>query len=226
MDTKTINELFGITESYKAPETLMNLLLGDAKQREKKFKQFLEVEWRVDQDWFHEYFQDEHADRKMKKQDFTPNSIGKLLSRLLDPGIGSNLDVAAGTGGLTIIKWDADRKETTPLDYYPNDYFYQCEELSDRSIPFLLFNLMIRGMNATVLHGDSLGREVKQIYFVQNEKNDFMGFSSLNIMLHSKDVERMFNVRKWLEEPIDHIESKELPEHLSFIKQEVMANHD
>lgn len=93
-------------------------------------------------------------------------------------------------------------------------------KLGGRSIPFLLFNLMIRGMNATVLHGDSLGREVKQIYFVQNEKNDFMNFSSLNFMPHSKDAERMFNVAKWLEEPIEHLESKEIPEHLSFIKQE------
>lgn len=215
MDTKTINKLLGITESYKAPETLMNLLMGDVQQREKVFKNFLEVEWRVDHDWFHEYFQDEHADRRMKKQDFTPNSIGKLLSKLLDPGIGSILDVAAGTGGLTIQRWDLDRKATSPMNYQPSNYFYQCEELSDRSIPFLLFNLMIRGMNATVVHGDSIGREIKQIYFVQNEENDFMKFSSLNVMPHSEDVTKMFSVRKWLEEPIDYIESEVVPEHLS-----------
>lgn len=221
MDTKTINSLLGITESYKAPETLMNLLTGNVKDRERKFKEFLEVEYRMDHDWFHEYFQDEHADRKMKKQDFTPNSLSKLLSALTGVGQGSNLDVAAGTGGLTIQKWDLDRKSVSPFDYKPSDFFYECEELSDRSIPFLLFNLMIRGMNATVFHGDSLTREVKQIYFVQNEENDFMKFSSLNIMPHSKDTEKMFGVRKWLEEPIDHIESTEIPSHLSFIKEAV-----
>ena len=42
-------------------------------------------------------------------------------------------------------------------------HFY-CEEFSDRAIPFLLFNLAIRNVNAIVCHGDSLTREFKAIY--------------------------------------------------------------
>lgn len=214
MNTKTINRLLGITESYQAPKVLMDKLMGDVSERQNLFKEFLIIEHRLDYDWFHEYFQDEHADRKTKKQDFTPNSVSRLLAELTGTEEGNNLDVAAGTGGITIQKWYADRINSNPFDYQPSHYFYQCEELSDRSIPFLLFNLMIRGMNATVLHGDSLTREVKQIYFVQNDDDDFMKFSSLNIFPHDEQVSKIFDVNQWLEVPVQHIESELFPNYL------------
>ncbi|HAK1366479.1 TPA: SAM-dependent DNA methyltransferase, partial [Listeria monocytogenes] len=77
----------------------------------------------------------------------------------------------------------------------------------DRALPFLLFNLLIRGMNATVIHGDALTREAKQVYFIQNDKDDLLNFSSFNIMPHSETVEKEFNIHKWLEPVIEHIES-------------------
>ena len=81
--------------------------------------------------------------------------------------------------------------------------------MSDNALPFLLFNLMMRGMNATVVHGDSITRKVKQVYLIANENNDFMDFSTLNIFPHSKDVEKTFNVGEWLEEEKTRIELKE-----------------
>lgn len=213
LTTKNINDLLQIDDSYKAPDAMMRILF-DREKREQIFRSFLQYEINLDYEWFHMYFQDEHADRKVKKQDFTPNSISTLLSKIVGPGNGMNLDVAAGTGGLTIQKWHLDQMQTNPLEYKPSNYFYQCEELADRAIPFLLFNLMIRGMNATVVHGDSLQREVKQVYFIQNEKDDFLQFSSLNVMPHNEMVTREFSVIKWIDDPIDHIESINWPEHL------------
>lgn len=206
LTSEQINQLLNVDEEYKAPEKLMNILF-DKEKREKLFCEFLEYEKNVGYDWFHIYFQDEYADRKKKKQDFTPNTVSKLLSTLVGNGPGMNSDIAAGTGGLTIQKWYLDQRSVSPFEYYPRNYFYQCEELSDRALPFLLFNLMIRGMNASVIHGDSLTREAKQVYFIQNDKDDHMSFSSLNVMPHSKDVEKYFDIRKWLEEPVKHIES-------------------
>lgn len=205
LTTEIINELIGIKESYQASDALLKILFNKAK-REKMFKSFLEIDWHLDRDWFHAYFEEEHANKKKYAQDFTPDSISKLLSVIAGPS-SVNLDVAAGTGSLMIQKWNRDRMDLSPLEYKPSMFFYQCEELSDRALPFLLFNLLIRGMNATVIHGDSLSREAKQVYFLQNDSDDFMNFSSLNVMPHSRRAEKEFGIRTWLDKPIDHVES-------------------
>ena len=214
---KIINSILGIDDSYKAPSRLMDLLF-DKKDREFMFREFLEHEKDMSFDWFHVYFQEEHAQRKTKKQDFTPSSISEILSRIIDVEAnsksGMRLDVAAGTGGLTITRWNDDRLNNHPFEYKPSMYFYQCEEMSDRALPFLLFNLLIRGMNAVVVHGDALHRTANQVYFIQNEKDDHMCFSSLNMMPHNSTVEREFDVREWTAEPIDYIENMEMPDHL------------
>ncbi|MFC0278117.1 N-6 DNA methylase [Enterococcus devriesei] len=205
LTTDKINELLGIKESYKASDALLEILF-DKSKREEMFKVFLEIEWRLDRDWFHVYFEEEHANKKKFAQDFTPDSISRLLSEIAGPSA-KNLDVAAGTGSLMIQKWNQDRISISPFLYRPSMFLYQCEELSDRALPFLLFNLIVRGMNATVVHGDALTREAKQVYFIQNDLDDHMSFSNLNVMPHNKVTEKEFNIRKWLEEPFEHIES-------------------
>lgn len=208
LTTEIINELIGIKESYQASDVLMKILFDKGK-REKMFRAFLEIDWHLDRDWFHAYFEEEHANKKKYAQDFTPDSISKLLSVIVGPS-SKNLDVAAGTGSLMIQKWNHDRMSMSPLEYKPSMFFYQCEELSDRALPFLLFNLLIRGMNATIVHGDSLSREAKQVYFLQNDQDDYMTFSSLNVMPQSQLVEKEFGIRKWLEKTINHIESPKI----------------
>lgn len=208
LTTEAINNLINIKESYKASDVLMKLLFNK-EEREQLFKEFIKLEKDMSYDWFHAYFQEEHADRKVKKQDFTPNSVSEVLSKLVGES-SSTLDVAAGTGGITIQKWLLDKRSVKFFDYKPSMFFYSCEELADRAIPFLLFNLAIRGMNATVVHGDVLSREVKQVYYLQNTKDDFLAFSDINIMPHNKTVEQEFNIKKWVEEPIAYIESPKI----------------
>ncbi len=59
---------FGIDESYKAPAIIMDILLNRDK-RELLFKKLLETHnYDVSYDWFYEYFQDEHAERKRKSK--------------------------------------------------------------------------------------------------------------------------------------------------------------
>lgn len=208
LTTEVINSLINIKESYKASDALMKLLFNK-EGREQLFKEFIKIEKDMSYDWFHAYFQEEHADRKVKKQDFTPNSVSEVLSKLVGDS-SSTLDVAAGTGGITIQKWLLDKRSVKFFDYKPSMFFYSCEELADRAVPFLLFNLAIRGMNATVVHGDVLSREVKQVYYLQNTKDDFLAFSDINIMPHNKTVEQEFNIKKWVEEPITYIESPKI----------------
>lgn len=205
---EVVNQLLDIDDAFKAPGKLMQILM-DKSQREQLFRNFLAVSADMSFDWFHEYFEDEQAQRKTKKQDFTPEAVAKVLTRLTT-GSHSNYDIAAGTGGITITKWWHDCLSVPFWDYRPSSYLYQCEELSDRAMPFLLFNLAIRGMNAIVIHGDSLEREVKQVYFVQNDYDDVLHFSSINVMPHNNTVAKEFNIQKWLEPAKNHIESTEL----------------
>ena len=82
-DVKTVDEILGVDESYKAPEKMLSLMLDD-KKRPETFKKFLEVATDMSFDWFHEYYQDEQAERKSQKQDFTPDSIAQLLNKLVE----------------------------------------------------------------------------------------------------------------------------------------------
>mgnify|MGYP007063209890 FL=1 len=81
------------------------------------------------------------------------------------------------------------------------------EEKSERALPFLLFNLSIRGINAIVIHGDSLSREVNNVYYLLNDKNDFLAFSTVNVMPQNRTTMKEFNVSRYIDEPIDHIEA-------------------
>lgn len=209
-----INKLLGVKEAYRAPDALMKILFQPNKRVE-FFQALLELyDYEVNYDWFHDYFQEAQADRKNFKQDFTPISLARLLAEVVEPTQGNNLDVAAGTGGLTISKWDADRKKESPFTYKPSNYYYQCEELSERALPFLLSNLMIRGMNAVVLSGDSLSRKFTGIFFIQNEENDMLDFSSLNIVPNSKGLRDFLMISEYENQYPEYVESEEIPKHL------------
>lgn len=184
-DSRWINEQLGISDSYQAPDALLRILY-DQEVREQIFLNFLhEYKNDVSYDWFTLYFQEEHADRKTKKQDFTPNSVATILSELTSGNECNNglvYDAPAGTGGLLINKWNHERMKSNPLDYKPGWYLHVAEDLSDRAIPFLLFNVMVRGMNAVVSHCDVLTRESYGTFFIQNDKDDHLSFSNLNLI--------------------------------------------
>lgn len=197
-DVKTVNKILDIDDSFKAPVKLMQILY-DKGRRERMFKEFLEISTDLSFDWFHEYFQDEQAERKSKKQDFTPQQVSQILVKLVASG-SSYYEPTAGTGGITITKWWADCIKETPLTYMPHEHFYFCEELSDHAIPFLLFNLSIRGMNAIVWQGDVLERTCKGVFFVQNDKDDALSFSNINLMPYNDTVKREFDISEWTED--------------------------
>lgn len=210
-----INNLLGIKESYKAPDRLMEILYMDKPERDKYFMDFLNAfDKDVTYDWFHDYFQDEHADRKNQKQDFTPQSVSRLLSAIVGPEGNTYYEPAAGTGGILIERWNQDRMKHSPFDYEPRDYYYTAEELSDRAIPFLLFNMLIRGMNGNVVQCDVLTREATGAFFIQNDANDFMCFSSLNLLPYNEDTETELNI-KFVDEKYKPIKQTEkIPEWL------------
>lgn len=208
-DTELINQLLGVEESFKAP-TALNEILLDKPRREDLFRKFLKYEKDLSYDWFRSYFEGDHANRSRLKQDFTPQSIVNVVNVLTGNDGHSYFEPAAGTGGIVAARWHDDQIKTGFFKYRPSMFFYHVEELSDAAMPFLLFNLAIRGMNATVFHGDSLTRECKQVYFIQNDFDDLLQFSSINLMPHSEAVTKEFDVSSWTEDEFSHIESTEL----------------
>lgn len=199
-----INRLLGIDDSYKAPERIMNLI-SDKESAKQLFLDFMpEFDYDLSREWFSDYFEDEHANRKKLKQDFTPRCVSDLLSQMLGdkPQYGIIYEPAAGTGSTVISHWYKEqRKCRFPWDYNPDYYLYVCEELSDKTVPFLLFNLLIRGMNAVVIHGNTLTRKAKAVYLCSNERGDNMCFSILKKLPCNAKVENAFRVK--FEEALD-----------------------
>lgn len=211
-DVKTVNDLLGIDDAFKAPGRLMELLLKKEK-REELFRKFLKIETNLEYDWFHEYFETEQAERKSKKQDFTPGAVAKLANSIAcEPGQTDYYEMAAGTGGMMIARWVYNikkdpafmnkRKDSMVNDvltsniftYDPQTYWYHLEELSDRAIPFLLFNAAIRGINAAVIQCDSLSRKAKRAFYVMNNSDDFLAFSDILEVPKTDKFAKFFNV--------------------------------
>lgn len=210
-DVKTVNKLLGIDDAFKAPTRMMELMLDD-KKREETFKKFLEIETDMSYEWFQEYFGDEQAERKSKKQDFTPPSISKLVVKLVGKDNSTYYEPAAGTGSMLIAKWYNDRLKnplykrpetdnplikflTSPtFTYDPRAYWYQAEELSDRAIPFLIFNMAIRGMNGSITQCDSLSRKATRAFFIRNDTDNYLGFSEVIELPKNQEVAELLNV--------------------------------
>lgn len=194
MNKNVFHKLIGVEESYEAPAALMEILY-DKEKREILFKEMLELhDFNLRYDWFHGYFQDEHADRKIKKQDYTPKAVAQLLNALADTH-GAYYEIAAGTGGILIQHWDQIKYKYNLVNCKPSRHLSIVEEIDNRNIPFLLFNCMIRGMNAVVIHCDSLSRNCKGVFLVQNFLDHYLNFSDLNVFPYNETVEKEFSVR-------------------------------
>lgn len=187
-----INRILSISDSYQAPEKIMGFILENGSEKKRIFSEMSEL-FRFDFsfDWFHQYFEDEHADRKNNKQDFTPECISKLVSQLIGSDKGVTYEPAAGTGGMLINNWHRNRIKSHPFDYKPNEHLVICDELSDKTIPFLLFNLSIRGISGIVFHGNTLSEKYKKAYILVNKHNSITEYSDVypinkNILIPSE----------------------------------------
>lgn len=95
-------------------------------------------------DWLQALWQYYEADRAEKKQDYTPKSLCKLVSALAGD-CKTVYDCCGGSGALTIEM----------LKNHKIDNVY-VEELDEKVIPFLLFNLCFHNANGFVVNGDVL----------------------------------------------------------------------
>lgn len=180
----TDQDLFGIfqiTDIMDLPKAVDSVIFGDISQRNAIYRQLLELnEHDLSYDWFQRLYEQEMAQRKKNKQDFTPPEVTQLVSQIADvSAVGTIHEPTAGTGGLIISAWWEKCRRVKPWEFFPSKHMVTCWELSDRAIPLLLLNMSIRGMMGTVYHGDVLENRVVQRYILLNETDDALAFSKV-----------------------------------------------
>ena len=109
--------------------------------------------------------------------------------RINDPvGLKGNKKILEKNPGISIFTYD------------PRNYWYQAEEMSDRAIPFLVFNMAIRGMNGVAVQCDSLSRDAKEAYFIRNDTDNWLGFSEIIKLPHTDAVRNELGISRWVTE--------------------------
>ena len=103
-------------------------------------------------DWLQALWQYYEADREEKKQDYTPKSLCKLVSSLAGE-CKTVYDCCGGSGALTIEMLKNGNIESVFI-----------EELDERVIPFLLFNLCLNNARGYVVNGNVLTCEQFKCY--------------------------------------------------------------
>ncbi len=177
---KDIYTILHINALYQLPDAIMSLLFGDLQKRDEVYRVLLKsADYDVSYDWFQKIYESALAQRKTLKQDYTPNSIGRILAGITNNKDGRTHEPTAGTGGLIIAEWWTKCLRHTPFDFFPSENQVMAWELSDQAIPFLLLNLSIRGIMGEIYHGDVLTREIKQKYILLNRNDDGLAFSEV-----------------------------------------------
>jgi type I restriction enzyme M protein len=154
-----IINLVGLKEDEKLSIGLLRTILNDNNNH--FIDKYMEL---IDHDTERDYIMDVYsgffADRENLSQDYTPQSLGRLLGKMAleqDEDINTVFDLCCGSGSLTLEFW----KQKKDVQFY-------MLELDENVIPFLLLNLMIRGINADVVNGNGLTMEFFHIYKVRN----------------------------------------------------------
>lgn len=99
-------------------------------------------------DWMQKIYQYYHADRKDKKQDYTPKCLAQFMSVLAGEA-DVIIDLCAGSGALTIQRWQENKEQK-----------FELFEIDENVIPYLLFNLAVRNIRASINRGDALNGEI------------------------------------------------------------------
>lgn len=144
LSTKTL-ELFSVTFVEELSDALMSCVAENNTEKMQAFSDMVAGD--LSKDWLQMIYQYYCADRKDKKQDYTPKCLAQFLSRLIGEST-ETVDLCAGSGALTIQRWTENP-----------DTVFTLYEVDENVIPYLLFNMALRNINATVYQSDVLQQE-------------------------------------------------------------------
>lgn len=149
--TEKVLELLRAQSAEELPERLFEAVKNDDLN---VYENFCELVQDLSTDWLQMIFQYYHADRKEKMQDYTPKSLAVFIGRLAGKA-DTVVDMCAGSGALTIQKWNMN-----------HDQKFELYEFDEKVFPFLLFNMAVRNIECTIHHSDVLQQEVLHTYRV------------------------------------------------------------
>lgn len=138
MDTKegVLMELKELCEKtfkifdIKSTDELSQALFDVCKNNDSdKIDMFVNTVQDLSVDWLQKIFQYYQADRKEKMQDYTPKTLAELVGRLCGDS-NTVIDMCAGSGALTIQKWNQN-----------HDMKFILYEFDERVIPYLIFKI-------------------------------------------------------------------------------------
>lgn len=136
-------EMFGVDD----PDDLGSALMKNISSTD-KLKAFCDlVDGDLSIDWMQMIYQYYLADRKEKKQDYTPKSLARFMGMLAGDDE-TTVDMCAGSGELIIQKWNQN-----------HDTKFKAIEIDSTVIPFLLFNMVLRNIRCDVYQMDALTDE-------------------------------------------------------------------
>ncbi len=147
--TEKVTGLLDVQNTEELPEKIFKAVKNDDFNAYEKFCNIVQD---LSVDWLQMIFQYYHADRKEKMQDYTPKSLALFLGKLAGKAEVVT-DLCAGSGALTIQKWNMDHEQK-----------FEIYEFDDNVIPFLLFNMAVRNIECTLYHSDVLQQEVFHVY--------------------------------------------------------------
>jgi len=181
MTKQQVLKLFNIDDLQDLSRGIMQIVEDRSGKRQEIYLELLAINnYDLSKDWFQSIYEDELAQRKENKQDFTPNSVSHLVSLITGNPKGKIYEATAGNGGMVIADWwNRCQQHHFPFMHFPADNMIECWELSARSIPILLLNLSIRGIMGVVYHGDVLEQTIRAKYILLNRNNDTLGFSEI-----------------------------------------------
>lgn len=160
---KTLN-LLEIENVKEMPKRLFEVVTNNDTHVYERFCRLIDNDLSID--WIQKIYQYYLADRKEKMQDYTPRSLALFMGKLVGEA-DEITDLCAGSGALTIQKWNMNREQR--FDLY---------EFDENVIPFLLFNMAVRNIECTVYHSDVLQQEVYHTYKI-NKGEHFGNFKEM-----------------------------------------------
>ncbi len=153
-----MNEL-NCKDAGKLDASLLDVVLSN----DISFLKLAKDTYGLKRDFVMECFSSFMVERDNLKQDFTPPSFASCVAKLAvdrfeleGREILSCYDCCCGSGALSLALFE-----------FNKDIVFYMEELDTTVLPFLLFNLMLRGVNADVINGDVLKNEFYKVYKIR-----------------------------------------------------------
>lgn len=174
-------QFFGVNDIMNLPKAVEAVIHRPLDERNEIYREFLRLnDYDMGRDWFQRVYEEEFSQRKNQGQDFTPIEATELCAMLAGVETAHSVhEPTAGTGQMIISAWWTWARKRIPWEAFPSLFPVTVWEILDRTIPFLLFNLSIRGIMGYVYHGDTLENTVKRKYILLNRTDDVLGFSEI-----------------------------------------------